>query len=174
MIIFLEHISLIGLIISKTRMEPVVYNLTSYYSGLIDLTPLVISSELVNNPYISPDMYVDSINFDIEYANKIINNDKYFSLFLSPIVASYQGKVSIIMVKHDPYRDAFMESIIKLIQQRYGYNCWIVETIDDIECLREPSFSPQGILTLGEDLKRYDGLYTMGYCDLIDGNINKE
>jgi hypothetical protein len=67
-----------------------------------------------------------------------------------------------------------MESLIKLIQQRYGYNCWIVEDVDDIEVMTEQMLLPNGLLTLDGDIKQFNQMQTKGIVDCILPNVNLE
>ena len=55
--------------------------------------------------------------------------------------------------------DAVKESIIKFIQIRYGYNCWEIEDIDDLQVIDEPFFTPMGIMNLDNDKLRYDSIF---------------
>ena len=52
-----------------------------------------------------------------------------------------------------------MESLIKLIQQRYGYNSWIVDSIEDIDSCKESTYTPEGLLTIEEDIKKYKSIF---------------
>ena len=89
-----------------------------------------------------------------------MNNPTLFGKLMAILSNSYEGHIVVLLVQRDPYRDSIMESLIKLIQQRYGYNCWIVEDPEDISCIKEDEYSTIGLLTLNEDLKRYDNSYS--------------
>ena len=106
--------------------------------------------------------FIQSVEFDIQYANALVSDPVLFGKLLLIISASYEGYVTILLVDRDAYRDAVMESIIKFIQQRYGYNCWIVEDPEDIECLKETPYTPTGLMMLNEDLLKFDQSYNDG------------
>lgn len=106
--------------------------------------------------------FVQTVEFDIQYANALLSNPILFSKLLSIVSASYEGNTVVVLVERDWYRDAVMESLIKFIQQRYGYNCWIVEDLDDIECIKETTYTTPGLLMLHDDLLKYDQSYNDG------------
>ena len=103
--------------------------------------------------------FVQSVDFDIQYSAMIMNNQILFVKLMMILSNSYEGAISIVLVQHDFYRDAIMESIIKFIQQRYGYNCWVIEDPDDIIYINEPHYTPMGLLNLDADLQRFDSLF---------------
>ena len=90
------------------------------------------------------------------------------------MILFYEGYIVCILVQRDPYRDAIMESIIKLIQQRYGYNCWIIEDEDDLDVIREQQMFPEGIIALDNDIDRANQLQCNGMAQRILPNINIE
>ena len=69
------------------------------------------------------------------YVGDLDEHLNYFTDFLKIVLNATLGNV-VILISHDPYRDAITESIIKLIQIRYGYNCWEIEDADDLSCLK--------------------------------------
>ena len=163
MIVFVDNPQIIPLIANKvgyTQMQ--VLNFTSLYSGYPTLLALTTNMYSMNQSGLPTNIYVETVEFDYQYANAIFNNDQMFEAFMSIMIPVYEGINTILLVQRDPYRDCLMESLIKLVQQRYGYNSWIVEDIDDIECLREPTFNPYGIMALDADIRRYDALYNCG------------
>ena len=60
-----------------------------------------------------------------------------------------------VMIRSSNYRDVITESLLKLIQQRYGYNACIVNEIDDFIYTIESDFSIPGLFTLDQDLARW-------------------
>ena len=159
MIIFIDNPGLISLIQGYFNKPIMVYNLSSLYSGYIDCTDLLTNIAPINNTAMPLPEFVQSVDFDIQYSAMIMNNQILFVKLMMILSNSYEGAISIVLVQHDFYRDAIMESIIKFIQQRYGYNCWIIEDPDDIYCINEPHYTPMGLLNLDADLQRYDSLF---------------
>lgn len=136
------------------------FNLTSFYSGYIDITDLAkISMYLNQTMHLSMPVFVQSLEFDIQYANIILSTPIMYNAFMQILSSAYEGDIVVILVHRDDYRDAIMESLIKLIQQRYGYNSWIIEDADDIEQVKEETFTPYGLMTLQQDLQRFDESY---------------
>lgn len=159
MIIFTSNTNIIQFINS-----PIVYNLSSFYSGYENITNLITKIPAFNNTSIPVNEFIYSPEFDNMYANSLLNNAVLFNDFIKIVINACSSNNVIVLIAHDDYRDAITESIIKLIQIRYGYNCWEVEGIEDVECLRESFFTPYGLLALDEDKKKYDELYNNGYA----------
>ena len=159
MIIFTDNPGFINIIGGYFNRPMAVFNLSSLYSGFIDLTKLitgvanVVSASGTTMPI--PE-YVNSIDFDLYYISYIFNNEDVFKSFMSLLSTAYEGIICVVMVQRDGYRDTIMESLIKIIQQRYGYNSWIVSDQEDIFSVRESTFTPMGITVLKEDLTKFD------------------
>lgn len=158
MIIFIDNPELIQMIQGYFNKPINIYNLSSLYSGYIDCTDLLTNIATINTTMPLPD-FVQSVDFDIQYAAMVMNNQVLFVKLMMILSNSYEGNISIVLVEHDFYRDAIMESIIKFIQQRYGYNCWVIENPDDIIYIKEPHYTPMGLLNLDSDLQKYDSLF---------------
>ena len=154
--------------------EPVILNLSSYYSGHINIAHLITKISPINNTGMMMPDFVNSVDFDIQYASAVLNNPELFGSLINIMLRAYEGYLVCILVQRDPYRDAVMESLIKLIQQRYGYNCWIIEDADDIEVISEQMMFPNGLITLDEDIKQYNQMYSKGLVGNILPNINIE
>lgn len=165
MIIYIDNPELIQHIQYQFNRPTIVFNLSSLYSGFIDLTDLCTQIAPINNTGMIIPEFVQSIDFDIQYASAVINDPNLFCKLLMILSATYEGSIAIVMVQRDPYRDAIMESIIKFTQQRYGIISWIVEDPEDLFCVHETPFTPNGLMILIEDLKKFDELN--GYANSI-------
>lgn len=154
--------------------DPVILNLSSLYSGYINITHLIAKISPINNTALTMPDFVNSIEFDMQYASAVLSNSELFGSLINIMLRAYEGYLVCILVQRDPYRDAVMESLIKLIQQRYGYNCWIIEDPDDIEIMSEQMLLPNGLLTLDSDIKQYNQMYSKGIVDAILPNMNVE
>lgn len=175
MIVFLSNPNLIDEIVLKVKRTPRIFNLTSAWSGYEDISMLVTSMRSVNNSSMPINQFIETVDFDIQYAQAIFNIPHMYDCFMRVVSTSFRGELAIVLVDRDNYRDAIMESLIKLIQQRYGHNSWIVENESDIEYLYENSFSQTGILTMRADLQRYHEMYTNGEVSQgLPYGINKE
>lgn len=155
MIIFIDNPEVITHIQYQFNRPTVVFNLSSLYSGFIDLTDLCMVAPINNTNMIMPE-FVQSFEFDIQYSSALINNPNLFCKMLMILSATYEGSIAIVLVQRDAYRDAIMESLIKFIQQRYGLISWIVEDLEDILCISETPFTPIGLMTLIKDLEKFD------------------
>lgn len=154
--------------------SPVILNLSSLYSGYIDVTHLITDIAPINNTGLPMPDFVNSFEFDIQYASAILNNPVLFGSLINIMLRAYEGYIVCILVQRDPYRDAVMESLIKLIQQRYCYNCWIIEDPDDIDIISEEAPLANGLITLDNDIKYYNQLYSQGVVTEILPNVNIE
>ena len=154
--------------------DVVILNLSSYYSGFINITNLITKISPINNTMMLMPEFVNSIEFDMQYASAVLNNPELFSCLINIMLRAYEGYLVCILVERDPYRDAVMESLIKLIQQRYGYNCWIIDDFDDIEVMSEQMLTSNGLLTLDYDIKQFNQMYSKGIVENILPNINIE
>lgn len=168
MVIFTSNINVL-----KYIANPVIYNLSSYYSEFENITGLITKIQIFNNTQMPINEFIYSPQFDSIYANSVMQNNELFIDFIKIIINATEFPV-VVLISHDPYRDAITESIIKLIQIRYGYNCWEVDDIDDLDCVRESSFTPYGLLNLDQDKKRYDELFMNGYAPVINNLKNTE
>lgn len=154
--------------------DPVLLNLSSLYSGHINITHLIAKISPINNTGLSMPDFVNSVEFDMQYASAVFSDPLLFGSLINIMLRAYEGYLVCILVQRDHYRDAVMESLIKLIQQRYGYNSWIIEDADDIEIISERMLLPNGLLTLDADIKQYNQMYSKGIVDSILPNINIE
>lgn len=168
MIVFIDNINMINYI-----NNPVIFNLSSFYSGYDNITSLMTSVSKTKLSPVNLTEYVETPQFDNAFMSMIFTNTLLFGDFMKIIMNAYEGYNVIILVERDAYRDMIMESLIKIIQLRYGYNCWIVEDFQDLECLSEPSFTPMGIINLDNDKKLLDKLYSDGQI-VLTNNYNKE
>ena len=171
MIIFTDKPELISLI-----DKPYVFNLSSFYSGYDNITNLCTSLNWFSVPQgMQINEYIYSPDFDMQYSSLVFNRNDLFISLMKLLLHSFEGDNVVVLVNRDLYRDAIMESLIKIIQIRYGYNCWVIEDTDDIPSLKESSFTPNGIMLLDEDRKRYTQMVLNGMAEhIIDPNINKE
>jgi len=140
---------------SKGVRQVVKYNLSHYYAEMPILNLLVPSSEFISEDILTGDCA--TTDFDQAYHNFILSNDMAFSQFMSIIIPVYMQPDTMvhIAILYNDYTIAFVESLIKLIQQRYGYNSYLINEIEDIIYISEPEFSIPGLFALDQDLMRW-------------------
>lgn len=135
------------------------YNFTSIKEGMNNLSLLIPS-----NPSLVP----NDINFDIQYANYIMNNDNVFVEFFQIIYNLYLGNNVFIAVENDPYfewAENLLESLMKLIQERYGYPAVKIESEEDYifaESNFVGDFKDYGLYNLDCDKERFVALVSSG------------
>lgn len=100
----------------------IVFNLTSMKEGFDRLSRLIPPNTIGR--------FTDR-EFDIVYANYIMSNDFVFKEFFDIIYPLYTGLDVYIIISDDDWSENLTESLLKLIQQRYGYNGGKINCIDD-------------------------------------------
>jgi hypothetical protein len=143
--------------------EGVIYNLTSMIEGF---TPLRLL------PPNSIGKFTDR-DFDIAYMNYVMSNDQVFCEFFQIIYNLYVGVDVFIIASADDWSENILESLLKLIQQRYGYNATKITCEEDYiyACNSDyiPDFAPGfGTYNLDQDKERFS--YIMMSVQLRTGN----
>ena len=128
--------------------------MSSLYAGLPTLFNLVptFASAADTSLY-----EFDNPNFDIAYHKFILDNDASFNELMSIMIPANLNPDCLvqILIKQCDFRDIVMESLLKLIQQRYGYNCYIVNEVDDFVYTNESDFSIPGLFMFETDRTRW-------------------
>ena len=75
--------------------------------------------------------YYDCREFDIAYMNYIFGNDNVFYQFFYIINELYMGRDVYILADEENWSENLVESLFKLIQQRYGYNGMKINSYED-------------------------------------------
>lgn len=98
--------------------------------------------------------------YDIEYANFIFNNTQQRIEFLYLIYQLQIGNPVLIAIGSYPGMYEMAESLLKLIQTRYGYNGYII-TNDDLENLDifESRFSVPGLVLFDQEKVELDEIF---------------
>ena len=131
----------------------VMYNLSSMREGFISLQALIPPNTIGR---------LTDREFDIAYANYIMSNDTLFCIFFQIIYNLYIGKDVFIIVSTEDWSENLLESLLKLIQQRYGYNAVLINTEADYLYATNSmnfGFAPgYGIFNLDQDKERFTTL----------------
>lgn len=96
-------------------------------------------------------------DFDQKYMEFVMFIDQNFINFMSYIIMPlYNGHTIYLCISEDPWSEIIIESLLKLIQQRYGYNATRINDFNDL-CVAESSdFEPRyGLSNLDQDKDRY-------------------
>lgn len=132
----------------------VLLNYSSYIEGIerINLIPSVYGYDRT------------SVEFDKFYFSFIYDNDDNFMEFSKIFMSLYYGKdVVLLATRDESIFDDILESLLKLIQQRFGITASYVENIEDISCVEDVEFSVQGLFNLDIDKERFISLYIKTY-----------
>lgn len=134
-----------------------VYNITSYLEGYIRLNALIPPNELGR---------FTGKDFDIVYADYIMSNDWIFKQFFDIIYNLYIGNDVYLIASPEDWSENLVESLLKLIQQRYGYNAIKINSPDDywsaFNSKYQSEFNPDyGLYNLDIDKERYTFIVEM-------------
>ena len=131
----------------------VIYNLSGMIEGYDSIQSLIPPNELGR---------MDSYEFDVNYFNYVMYNDPIFLTFFRIIQSLYTGRSVYIISDEADWSENLVESIFKIIQQRYGYNGYCVKTDEDILFALQRDdgyFNPTfGLQNLDQDKLRYQYL----------------
>lgn len=164
------------LLVSKSENLPYIMN--SFKDGELVILNLSSLKEGFQRVAIMPPSslnFLDDINFDMGYLEYIFNNDMIFLEFMKIIIPLYIGMNVCVLVSMDDNMDRITESLLKIIQQRYGYNSFIINDPEDTLCIdteimTEEGFSVLGMSTLDQDRERYEYITTKIQLE-INGEI---
>lgn len=158
----------VELLEAKRIRQVVKYNLSSYYSDVPTLNMLIPSSEYIPEELMEGDCSLPV--FDIEYHKFIFENNEAFMQFMNLIIPVFGSPEVLvqILINQSEFRDIITESLIKLIQQRYGYNAYIVNEVDDFLYTEESSMSIPGLFIMDQDLHRWRSLMPVQEYDMYE------
>lgn len=93
--------------------------------------------------------------FDVKYMNYIFSNDIVFMNFMTIIMDLYNGFSVYLLISEDDWSQLLIDSLMKLIQQRYGINGVMVNSLEDFQFAKDDTFKDYGIYNLDQDKERY-------------------
>lgn len=142
----------------NNAMPATIFNLSS----LIDKYPLIGLLPMHNLGAIS------EYDFDMRYAGWILSDENRFLSFMNIIMNIYTGNNVYIIVDEGPNTELITESLLKLIQQRYGINATYISCIEDFLNSDPAEFSELGRVNLNLDKERYTQIMQKLYPTAID------
>lgn len=98
--------------------------------------------------------YTDQ-EFDNAYASYLMNNDNVFIRFFNLIIELHMGNNIFLISNNTTAYINLPESLMKFIQQRYGFNGCVCEEPEDIFYAKESSFTIEGLFNFDSDRARY-------------------
>ena len=128
-----------------------IYNFTSMVMGYKNLRLLP--------PYTQVD---NSRDFDIQYAYWIHNDQEMFMEFMEVVMHLYMMNNIFILIDPDDDMLPIVETLLKLIQQKYGYNGYIINVPTDWYDVKESSFTKEGLEEFDRDRLTYITLRQIG------------
>ena len=116
--------------------------------------------------------------FDIRYMHYIMDIDCNFINFMNIIMEIYYGNDVYLIISEDDWSNLLIESLLKLIQQRYGLNAILLNSNEDymyekLYNVNSTDFNPgYGLANLLIDKDRYVYLYE--YNKVKNGEVKNE
>lgn len=100
--------------------------------------------------------WASELDFDMWYAGWLLNDPQAFHDLMRVMYAVYCGTDVYLCASTIDVFEVVNESFIKFIQQRYGINCFIINTAEDIEFARDygSGFSIEGLANFDIDKER--------------------
>lgn len=148
----IEYISIRS--ISMARLPFNFYSLLQYGIMLNNLIPVPeVMSLLKQSRYGDADTYL----FDKEYANQLISHTPSF-IDLMNLLSNIEHQDEIILISNYSNRMIMpiLDSLLKLIQERYGIDSYLINTLDDIDQFSVSEFaSPMQYNVFVSDIQRY-------------------
>lgn len=155
----------------KGIRQVIKFNLSSYFSednitNLDKLIPIgAIPDDVVTGNSTGPE-------FDELYANYIMKDQNAFFQFMNIIFYEYVDPSVLvqILINTEGIREAISESLMKLIQQRYGMSAFYVFTPEDFLYVNIPEVgvSIPGLFALDNDLALYRNMLPMDPGDMYE------
>ena len=103
---------------------------------------------------------ISEYDFDMRYMHYIMDHDGNFVNFMNIVNEIYYGHNVFLIISYNDWSINLVESLLKLIQQRYGINATNVITPDDVYYAEDVQFdSYYGINNFDIDKERYVRLY---------------
>ena len=102
-------------------------------------------------------MYTSSMEFDTQYINLLLSDPNYFMQFMYIMNYLKNGcDVVLLIYNEDTVFNAITETLVKFIQQRYGYNYQFLNDVEDFNQWDQSSFTAPGIIQFDQDYLRYE------------------
>ena len=99
---------------------------------------------------------IESVEFDQVYAKYLLENNDGFIAFMSPLMGDYYNGAAMVLTDLESrLTTACIESYIKLIQARYGYNASIAENEEELQYLNRDEMPDWGFRIFKQDVERY-------------------
>lgn len=102
-------------------------------------------------------MNTSSMEFDTQYVNLLLSDPNYFMQFIYIMNYLKNGcDVVLLIYNEDTVFNAITETLVKFIQQRYGYNYQFLNDVEDFNQWDQSSFTAPGIIQFDQDYLRYE------------------
>lgn len=145
-------------LLDNSSLRFVAYNLNSFVTDVPTLQLYPKGSFNPNDP-----------SFDITYHQMILNNEFSFFEFMKIIFPLERGNNVALYIYDEPrVMNAVTESLLKLIQLRYGYNYQWIQDPTDFNPYDNSNFTVNGVYLLDSDIERYNDIAMKNNINVVD------
>lgn len=116
----------------------------------------------------------NTIQFDLAYVNQLLyDNDTFIDFMKIMMNLEIYDNVIVVTNYDNPYIMYVVESLIKIIQERYGIQSYIVNCIEDIDELNVSEFTQEGYLNYIQDMDRFKAITSTPELIMREGDIDE-
>lgn len=139
-------------------MKFIAYNLNSF---VVDVPTLQLYPKGSFNP--------NDPSFDTTYHSMILSNEFSFFEFMKIIIPLERGfNVALYIYDEPTVMNSVTESLLKLIQLRYGYNYQWIQEVDDFNPYDNSDFTVNGVYCLDLDIDRYNEIAMKNNINIVN------
>lgn len=140
--------------ISMSRLPFNFYSIIDYGIRLNNLLPTKETMLWLRSSEYSD---AESFNFDSIYANQLLNYEPSFIDLMNLLSnIEYQEETILMSNYNNKLIMPILDSLLKLIQERYGIDYYIINVLEDIDSISFSEFaSPMQYSTFITDIQRY-------------------
>lgn len=98
---------------------------------------------------------LSGLDFDLAYMHYIMDDDEIFCRFMNIMMNIYYGRSVYLIISNDNWSELLIESLLKLIQQRYNLNGYRIESFDDYVYAEASDINSFGLFNIDQDKERW-------------------
>lgn len=92
--------------------------------------------------------------FDMQYAQWLLSDNNAFIDLMQIVYSIYQGYDVFLLITDDIIMEQYTQSLLKFIQQRYGYNGFYIKSMEDLFNAEDQPITGVGLMNLLDDKER--------------------
>ena len=92
--------------------------------------------------------------FDMQYAQWLLSDPNAFIDLMQIVYSMYQGYDVFLLITDDLIMEQYTQSLLKFIQQRYGYNGFYIKSLEDLFNAEDQPINGVALMNLLDDKER--------------------